>query len=108
MGSRAAISPPGRACRSRWPRPPTRSCAGCWPRCGRISPGQKRTKAMHESALMRSLIRQVEAVAQAQGGGRVVEVTLAVGAWAAVTPAHLQDHFRLAAAGTMAAGAILT
>ncbi len=62
---------------------------------------------MHESALMVGLLRQVEAVAPAHGARRVVGVTLLVGALVLVTPAHLRDHFRLAAAGTRAAGADL-
>jgi Zn finger protein HypA/HybF involved in hydrogenase expression len=63
---------------------------------------------MHESTLMRSLIGQVEAVAQAQGARQVVGVTLTVGALTPFAPAHLRDHFRLAAAGTVAAAAHVT
>jgi len=63
---------------------------------------------MHESTLMRSLIDQVEAVAQAQGARRVVGVTVTVGALTPFAPAHLRDHFRLAAVGTVAADARVT
>lgn len=62
---------------------------------------------MHESALMASLIRQVEGIAQAYGAQKVVSVTLALGALAPVTPAHLRDHFQLATLGTVAEGAAL-
>jgi hydrogenase nickel incorporation protein HypA/HybF len=63
---------------------------------------------MHESTLMRSLIGQVEQIARAQGARRVVGVTLSVGALTGLSPAHLREHFRLAAAGTLAADARVT
>jgi hydrogenase nickel incorporation protein HypA/HybF len=62
---------------------------------------------MHESTLMASLIRRIEGVAQAHGAQKVVGVTLTVGALAPITPSHLRDHFRLAAAGTLAEDAAL-
>ncbi len=63
---------------------------------------------MHESSLMASLLRQVEGVAQAQEARAVVGITLTIGALAPFTPDHLRDHFRLAAAGTVAEGATLS
>jgi hydrogenase nickel incorporation protein HypA/HybF len=63
---------------------------------------------MHESSLMTSLIRQVEGVAQAHEARAVVGITLTVGVLAPFTPDHLRDHFRLAAAGTVAEGATLS
>jgi hydrogenase nickel incorporation protein HypA/HybF len=63
---------------------------------------------MHESTLMRSLIGQVGQIAQAQGAERVVGVTLSVGALTGLSPAHLREHFHLAAAGTVAADARVT
>jgi hydrogenase nickel incorporation protein HypA/HybF len=62
---------------------------------------------MHESSLMTGLMRQIERVAIAQGNGRVVAVSLWLGALTQMSGEHLAQHFVHAAAGTVAQGARL-
>ena len=63
---------------------------------------------MHEAGLMRGLMRRIEAVAAAEGGGRVVGVRVWLGALSHFSPEHFAEHFTEAAAGTRAEGARLT
>lgn len=56
---------------------------------------------------MRGLLKGIEAVAAAEGAARVTRVSVTLGALAHISPAHLAEHFREAAAGTIAAGAVL-
>jgi hydrogenase nickel incorporation protein HypA/HybF len=60
---------------------------------------------MHEQALMDDLMRKIAAVAEAEGGGRVVRVRVHLGALSHFTPAHFREHFVDAACGTLAEGA---
>lgn len=62
---------------------------------------------MHEAALIRSLLRQVLARAEAAGAVRVVGLTVRLGALAHLSPGHFADHFRAAARGTLAEDATL-
>lgn len=62
---------------------------------------------MHEASLVSGLIRQIEAVASGQGGGKVLEVALKVGALSHLSPEHLREHFARAARGTVAEDARL-
>ena len=62
---------------------------------------------MHESGIVEELIHEVEKVAQANGGGRVVRVELGMGEMAGFSREHLEEHFRSASAGTIADGAAL-
>jgi Zn finger protein HypA/HybF involved in hydrogenase expression len=63
---------------------------------------------MHESALMRDLLRRIEAVARAERARRVTAATVRLGALNPLSPEHLAGHFAHASAGTIAAGARLT
>ena len=60
---------------------------------------------MHERALMDDLMRKIAAVAEAEGGGRVVRVRVHLGVLSHFTPAHFREHFDDAARGTLAEGA---
>jgi len=62
---------------------------------------------MHELSLAKDAVRKVERVVWEAGGGRVVRVSVSVGALAAVSAGHLRRHFAEAARGTRAEGARL-
>ncbi len=59
---------------------------------------------MHEASLVRRLLAQAQAAA---GDARVVALHLTIGGLAPESPAHLQQHFDLAGAGTPLEGARL-
>lgn len=59
---------------------------------------------MHEASLMRDLLARVLAVSE---GARVVRVRVWAGAFSHFTGEHLAEHFRIAAAGTPAEGAVV-
>lgn len=60
---------------------------------------------MHERALMTDLMREIEAVAAADGAARVTRVSVRLGALSHFTPEHFRDHFLDASYGTLAEGA---
>jgi hydrogenase nickel incorporation protein HypA/HybF len=60
---------------------------------------------MHEASLMKGLMRQIDAIAEAEGGARVVAVSVWLGALSHMSPAHFEAHFRVASRGTRAEGA---
>lgn len=62
---------------------------------------------MHELSVCQALIRQLEAVSAANGGGRVELVRLRIGPLSGVEATLLRQAFPLAAAGTVAEGAEL-
>lgn len=62
---------------------------------------------MHELSICRSLLREVERVAAANGSAEVIAITVAVGPLAGVEPSLLQRAFGVARCGTIADGARL-
>ncbi len=62
---------------------------------------------MHEASLMRNLMRQIEAIAQAENARRVVTVSVWLGALSHMSEGHFIEHFEQAATGTIADGAQL-
>ena len=60
---------------------------------------------MHEHALMKSLMRQVNEIAAAEGARKVVKVSVWLGALSHMSPQHFGHHFEDAAAGSLAEGA---
>ncbi len=60
---------------------------------------------MHEASLMRGLLRKVLEIAAEQDARRVVALEVRLGALSHMSAAHFQEHFDVAAAGTIAAGA---
>ena len=62
---------------------------------------------MHESSLMRSLLRQVEHVAHENGATKVVGVTITAGEAAAISAEEARFAFHHYALGTIAEGATL-
>jgi hydrogenase nickel incorporation protein HypA/HybF len=63
---------------------------------------------MHEASLIANLLRQITAIMQQQGPGRVVGVTVQLGALCHISPEHFRAHFIQGARGTIAEGARLT
>jgi len=60
---------------------------------------------VHERALMTDLMREIEAVAAADGATRVTRVSVRLGALSHFTPEHFREHFVDASRGTLAEGA---
>jgi len=60
---------------------------------------------MHERALMTDLMREIEAVALADGATRVTRVAVRLGALSHFTLEHFREHFFDASRGTLAEGA---
>ncbi len=60
---------------------------------------------MHEKHLTEDLVRELEAIAAAEGGGRVTRIQVRLGALSHFTPDHFREHFDDAAVGTTAEGA---
>jgi hydrogenase nickel incorporation protein HypA/HybF len=63
---------------------------------------------VHEASLIANLLRQIAAIMQPQGAGRVVGVTVKLGALCHISPEHFRAHFVYGARGTIAEGAHLT
>ena len=62
---------------------------------------------MHEASLIDALVRRIESVARAEGAGRVVSVSVWLGALSHFSKAHFAEHFEEATRGTIAEGARL-
>lgn len=62
---------------------------------------------MHETGLMRDLMRKITNLAAAENADRVTGVTVWLGALSHMSPGHFQEHFNQAAAGTLAEGALI-
>lgn len=62
---------------------------------------------MHERALLTDLMREIEAVARADGATRVTRVAVRLGALSHFTEAHFREHFVDASRGTVAEGAVV-
>lgn len=60
---------------------------------------------MHEKHLTEDLIRELESLARAEGGGQVTRIKVKLGALSHFTPDGFRAHFAEAAAGTLAEGA---
>lgn len=60
---------------------------------------------MHDASVMRSLMRQVMAIAARHAAQRVTAVRVRLGRLAHMSPAHFGEHFEDAARGTLAEGA---
>ena len=63
---------------------------------------------MHETALVRDVVRRIEDLAQATGAGRITGAKIWLGALSHLSAEHFREHYALEAQGSIAAGAILT
>lgn len=62
---------------------------------------------MHEMSIAESMVGQLEAIAATEGAGRILAITVHVGALSGVDPEALLSAFPLAAEDTIADGAQL-
>lgn len=60
---------------------------------------------MHEASLISDLIEKIEKAVKAEGGGRVSQVRVRLGALSHISPEHFQEHFQQGAKGTVAENA---
>ena len=63
---------------------------------------------MHETALVRDVVRRIEDLAQATGARRITGAKIWLGALSHLSAEHFREHYALEAQGSIAAGAILT
>ncbi len=62
---------------------------------------------MHETALVRDVVRRAEDLARSTGARRVVGVRVRLGALSHLSVEHFREHFDIEARDTLAAGAAL-
>ncbi|MCR9074156.1 MAG: hydrogenase maturation nickel metallochaperone HypA [Alphaproteobacteria bacterium] len=62
---------------------------------------------MHEASLIAAMMTRIERLASAENARRVTGVTVWLGALSHMSEAHFMEHFREAAADTIAEGAAL-
>lgn len=60
---------------------------------------------MHEAALVRDVVRELQAVARRERAARVTRIRVRVGPLSHFTPEHFREHFADASRGTVAEGA---
>lgn len=63
---------------------------------------------MHETGIVRDLVRRLMETARTAGAERVSGVTVRLGALSQFSAEHFREHFDEEAAGTLVAGAALT
>ena len=63
---------------------------------------------MHETALVRDVVRRIEDLAHATGARRITGAKIWLGALSHLSAEHFREHYAFEAQGSMAAGAILT
>jgi len=63
---------------------------------------------MHETALVRDVVRRIQQLARASDARRVTGVKIWLGALSHLSADSFRAHFAIAAQGTIAAGAALT
>jgi hydrogenase nickel incorporation protein HypA/HybF len=62
---------------------------------------------MHETGIVRDLVRRMEMAARDAGAVRIAGVQVWLGALSQFSPAHFREHFDDEARGTLAEGAAL-
>lgn len=62
---------------------------------------------MHETGIVRDLVRRIETAAKDAGAVRVTGVSIWLGAMSQFSPEHFQEHFDDESRGTLAEGARL-
>lgn len=63
---------------------------------------------MHETGIVKDLVRRMEDAAREAGAERIVAATVWLGALSQFSPAHFREHFDEEVRGTMAQDAELT
>jgi hydrogenase nickel incorporation protein HypA/HybF len=62
---------------------------------------------MHETALVRDVVRRIDDLARATNARRVTSAKIWLGALSHLSPHHFREHFAIEAQDTLAAGTIL-
>ena len=62
---------------------------------------------MHETALVRDVVRRIEDVARATGARRITGAKIWLGALSHLSADHFREHYAIEAQGSIAAGASL-
>jgi len=62
---------------------------------------------MHETALVRDIIRRIDEIARATNARRVIGAKVWLGALSHLSPDHFRDHFTMDSRNTPASGAVL-
>jgi hydrogenase nickel incorporation protein HypA/HybF len=62
---------------------------------------------MHETALVRDIVRRIDELARATNARRVTGAKLWLGALSHLSAEHFREHFAIEARDTLAAGAVL-
>ncbi len=62
---------------------------------------------MHESSLLKNLLRKIKTIAEENNSDKVIGVKVKLGALANISPDHFREHFDQAVVGTLAEGAKL-
>jgi hydrogenase nickel incorporation protein HypA/HybF len=62
---------------------------------------------MHETALVRDVVRRVDDLARSTAARRVKRVRVWLGALSHLSTEHFREHYAIEARGTAAAGAVL-
>jgi hydrogenase nickel incorporation protein HypA/HybF len=62
---------------------------------------------MHETALVRDIVRRIDDLARATNARRVTGAKVWLGALSHLSPEHLREHFAAEARDTLAVGAVL-
>jgi len=62
---------------------------------------------MHETALMRDVVRRIEDIARATGARRITGAKIWLGALSHLSADHFREHYAIEAQGSIAAGASL-
>jgi len=62
---------------------------------------------MHETALVRDVVRRMVELTQTTGACRVARAKIWLGALSHLSPEHFREHFAVAALDTVAASAVL-
>jgi hydrogenase nickel incorporation protein HypA/HybF len=57
---------------------------------------------MHEAPIVKELVRKIEAISRREGGPRIVEVKVSLGALTGLSTESFREHFRHASLGTVA------
>lgn len=62
---------------------------------------------MHESSLMKDLLRKIVEIADENGSDLIASVTVRLGALSQISPEHFREHFDHAVSGTIVESAEL-
>ena len=62
---------------------------------------------MHETALVRDIVRRIDELARATNARRVTGAKIWLGALSHLSAQHFREHFAIEARNTLAAGAVL-